>query len=79
MMPISCEARVGRASEQPVELLELAPFTLPPHPRVFPGVPAPSAMAEKKAIGVSGAESSIEIVHSCGRGREDGGVLQQRF
>ena len=73
------EARVRGPSDQTVEFLELAPFTLPPHPRLFPRVPAPGAMAQKEAIGVLGAEPSIEILHSCARGRQDGRVLRQVF
>jgi hypothetical protein len=69
------EARVGGASQQPIEFLDLSAFALPPHPRVFPGVPAPVAMAQKEAIDMFGTESPIEILHSCARAREDGRVL----
>ncbi len=54
------EARVGGASQQPVEFFDLAAFALPPHPRVFPRVPAPLAMEQEEAIRVLGAEPLVE-------------------
>ena len=65
------------ASQQPVELLELAAFALPPHPRVFARVPAPRAMEQKEAIGVLGAEPPIEILDAGARGGKDRRVLGQ--
>ena len=71
------EARVRGASEQTVEFFDFAALALPPHPRVFPRVPVPGAMEQEEAIGVLGAEPSIEILHSRARSREDGRVLRQ--
>ena len=59
---LHAEARVGRASQQPVELLDLAAFALPPHPRVFLRIPAPRTMKQKEAIRMSRAEPPIEAL-----------------
>src|SRR4029077_3971299 len=54
-------------SQEPVEFLDLAAFALPAHPRVFPGVPAPCAMKQKKAIRVLGTESLVEMLDALAR------------
>ena len=63
--------------QQPVELLDLAAFALPPHPRLFLRIPAPVAMEQKEAIGVVRAEPPIEVLDAGARGGEDGGVVRQ--
>src|SRR5450759_2357272 len=59
---LHAEARVGCASQQPVEFLDLSAFALPPHPRVLLSIPAPRTMKQKKAIRMFGAEPSIQVL-----------------
>ena len=54
------EAGVSGLTEQPVELLDLAAFALPAHPRAFTCVPLPVSMEQEKTIVVCRAEFGVE-------------------
>src|SRR5919204_1475704 len=44
------EARVGRAAQQAIELVELPALALPSHPRVLGLIPQPAAVEEKEPL-----------------------------
>src|SRR6202022_3086133 len=74
---LHAEARVGCASQQPIEFLDLSALALPPHPRVFLRIPAPRTMKQKKAIRVVGAEPPIELFDARARGLKNRRIVGQ--
>ena len=81
------EARVLRAAQDAVELVELAAFSLPSHPPPFGLVPLAPSMKEVEALGpVSGVESRDQFgcrLHDVAIGLERlrigiGKIAQQR-
>ena len=70
------EAGVGRAAQQPVELLDLAPLALPADPRTLPRVPPPRAMKQVEAIGPSITVAGVEGVDAGACGGENVPVLR---
>ena len=62
------EARIRRASEQPVELFDLAALAFPPHPEVFPRIPLPLAMKEEEPVGGSAGVRIVQATNArtCG-------------
>ena len=54
------EAGVRGAAQQAVELLDLAPLALPPHPDAFAGVPLPHAMEQEEACRPVGVVRGVE-------------------
>ena len=71
------EARVGGASQQPVEFFDLAALPLPPDPCVFQRVPAPLAMKQEEPVGVLGAEPPVERLDSRPRSGNERRIVGQ--
>ena len=70
------EARVGRAAQQAVELLDLAALALPAHPRVLAGVPLPVAMEQEEAIRIARRRTrALSAVDAGARARRECGVV----
>jgi hypothetical protein len=67
------EARIGRAAEQPVKLVELAALAFPPDPALLPFVPDSPAMEQKKAV-----PPRFRSVGAVQAGDARGGRLQKR-
>jgi hypothetical protein len=53
--------RIGRAAQQPVELLELAALAFPTHPRAFTRIPLPGAMEQVEQVAALPADARVEL------------------
>ena len=73
------EARVGGATQEPVELLDLAALALPPHPQPFAGVPLPQAMKQEEPVSAIGGVPGVERGDAGASRLEDLGVLRLRL
>ena len=69
------ERRIGGAAEKPVELVQLAPLALPPHPFLFARVEDAAAVQQKKAIAVgAGPVPMVQAFDRLGGNGEQMGV-----
>ena len=73
------EAGVGGAAQQAVELLDLAPLALPPHPEPFLLVPLPRPMAQEETVGPSAGMLRVERFDPAPGGGQDLLVARQRL
>jgi hypothetical protein len=67
-------AGVAGAAEQPVELLDLSPLPLPPHPPVLLRVPQPRPMEQEESVIASLAQARVEGFDPLAGGVEQLGV-----
>ena len=76
-IPLEDAERLARAGEhEPVELGELAPLPLPPHPHALVRIPAARPMEEvERVLGVGGVPR-VEGPHTLDRGGRDGLVVR---
>ena len=65
------EARVGRAAQQAIELLELAAFALPAHERTFARIPQPGAVQEEEPPAGGRRMTGVERFDPRGRRSDD--------
>ncbi len=73
------ETGVGGPAQQAVELLDLAPLALPPHPASFRRVPLPPAVKQEEPVVAVGRMPGVEGVDREASSLDDGGVLRHRF
>ena len=75
------EARVGRAAQQAVQLVQLSALPLPAHPQALALVPAASAVEEQEAVAAVGRRTVQRVQARDPRGRrgEDRLVVRQRL
>src|SRR5439155_17170101 len=66
----SHEARVRRPAQEAIQLVELAPLALPPHPRPLAVVPEPAAMEEEESLAAirCGTVTSVQAGDPLARG-----------
>ncbi len=69
------EARVGRAAQEPVQLLELAALPLPPHPHALSRVPLARPVEQEEPIPSPVPQAGVQPVDALASRREDGGIL----
>src|SRR4051812_18411918 len=65
------ETGIGRAAEEPVELLDLAALALPSHPEALAFVPLAQAMEQEEAIRIAVTVLRVEGGDAVGRGSEN--------
>src|SRR5215208_6867735 len=73
------EAGVGGATQQTVELFDLAAFPFPAHPEAFLRVPLAEPMEEQKAAGAFFRVLGVQRADARARRGEDLGILRQRL